>query len=290
MERGVRLGGERESENVEDRRGFGAPVGIAGGGIGVIAVVLIGLFFGVDPSVLLQLIGGNGPSQSDAPQPSQRGARPDDDLKRFVSVVLAETEDTWRDVFRGMGRSYEDPKLVLYSGAVGSACGTAQAAVGPFYCPGDRRVYLDLGFFRELETRFNAPGDFAEAYVVAHEVGHHVQNLLGITERVARARAQGGDRGENGASVRLELQADCFAGVWANQANRTRHILEPGDVEEGLNAASAVGDDRLQMQARGYVVPESFTHGSSAKRVRWFKRGLDKGEVRDCDTFGADRL
>jgi predicted metalloprotease len=189
-----------------------------------------------------------------------------------------------------MGRTYEDPKLVLYTGAVASACGTAQSAVGPFYCPGDQRVYLDLGFFRELQTRFQAPGDFAEAYVIAHEVGHHVQNLLGITQRVERARGQGAERGANGLSVRLELQADCFAGVWANQANRARNILETGDIDEGLRAASAVGDDRLQMQARGYVVPESFTHGTSAQRARWFKRGFDRGEVRDCDTFNAANL
>jgi predicted metalloprotease len=286
----MRLGGERESGNVEDRRGLGLPGGIAGGGLGAIAIVVIGLFLGVDPSVLLQLIGGNAPSASYAPQPPQQGAGGDDDLKHFVSVVLAETEDTWRDVFRGMGRTYEDPRLVLYSGAVASACGTAQSAVGPFYCPGDRRVYLDLGFFRDLKTRFEAPGDFAQAYVIAHEVGHHVQNLLGITERVESAQGRGADRGANGLSVRLELQADCFAGVWANQANRARDILEAGDIEEGLRAASAVGDDRLQMQSRGYVVPESFTHGSSAQRVRWFKRGFDRGQVRDCDTFGAPSL
>jgi predicted metalloprotease len=287
----MRLGGERESENVEDRRGAGMPVGIAGGGLGAIAIVVIGLLLGVDPSLLLQLVGGSGPQPSSyAPQQPGQGAGGDDDLRHFVAVVLAETEDTWRDAFRAMGRTYADPKLVLYRGAVASACGTAQSAVGPFYCPGDRRVYLDLGFFRELQTRFQAPGDFAEAYVIAHEVGHHVQNLLGITERVEGARGERGDRGANGLSVRLELQADCFAGVWANQANRARNILEAGDIDEGLRAASAVGDDRLQMQARGYVVPESFTHGTSAQRARWFKRGFDRGEVRDCDTFNAANL
>ncbi len=290
----MRLGDERESDNIEDRRGaggFGVSPGIAGGGLGAIAIVVIGLFLGVDPSVLLQLIAGNEPpSPSQSYAPPRQAPRGDDDLKHFVSVILAETEDTWQAVFQRLGRSYQDPKLVLFTGATQSACGFAQAAVGPFYCPGDRRVYLDLSFFRDLKTRFHAPGDFAEAYVVAHEVGHHVQNLLGIMERVDAARAHSSAAESNALSVRLELQADCFAGVWANQANGARHILEPGDIEQGLNAASAVGDDRLQMQARGYVVPESFTHGSSAQRVRWFKRGLDSGDLRQCDTFKARQL
>ncbi len=281
----MRLGG-RESENVEDRRG-GA--GIKVGGLATIAIVLIGLYFGVDPALLLQLLGG-GDSGTRSEVPAPGGAPQDDGSKRFVSLVLAETEDTWSDVFRQLGRSYREPKLVLFSGATQSVCGFAQAAVGPFYCPGDEHVYLDLGFLHELQTRFGAPGDFAEAYVIAHEIGHHVQNLLGITDQVDRQRSGRDKAAANALSVRLELQADCFAGVWANQANSARHILEAGDVEEGLKAASAVGDDRLQMQARGYIVPESFTHGSSAQRVRWFRRGLDAGNPRQCDTFRAAQL
>jgi predicted metalloprotease len=285
----------RESENVEDRRGFGGggfgiSPGIAGGGIGAVAIVVIGLLLGVDPGFLLQLVGGGG---GVAPPPASQTHRPaggEDEMRRFVSVVLADTEDTWTEVFRRMGGRYEEPKLVLFSGATQSACGYAQAAVGPFYCPGDHKVYLDLSFFRDLRTKYGAPGDFAEAYVIAHEVGHHVQTLLGITRRVDALRQRGGGAQANGLSVRLELQADCFAGVWANQANRARHILEAGDVDEGLQAASAVGDDRLQMRARGYVVPESFTHGSSAQRARWFRRGLDQGTIGACDTFNADRL
>lgn len=286
----MRFGDERESENIEDRRGFGVSTGMAGGGIGVVALVVIGLFLGVDPSTLLQLVSGgqetpSQPSPSERQQPSSDG---DDDLKRFVSVVLAETEDTWNEVFHRLGRTYENPKLVLFTESTPSACGSAQSAVGPFYCPGDRKVYLDLGFFRELQTRFAAPGEFAEAYVVAHEVGHHVQNLLGITNRVDALRARDNTEELNALSVRVELQADCLAGVWANQANQARHILEAGDIKDGLTAASAVGDDRLQMQARGYVVPESFTHGSSAQRVRWFKRGLEGGDLKQCDTFTED--
>ena len=285
----------RESENVEDRRGaggggFGVSPGIAGGGIGAVAIVVIGLLLGVDPSFLLQLVGGGG---GVAPPPASQTARPaggEDEMRRFVSVVLADTEDTWSEAFRRMGGRYEEPKLVLFTGATQSACGYAQSAVGPFYCPGDHKVYLDLAFFRDLRTKYGAPGDFAEAYVIAHEVGHHVQTLLGITERVTALRQRGGSAQANQLSVRLELQADCLAGVWANQANRARQILEAGDVDEGLQAASAVGDDRLQMRARGYVVPESFTHGSSAQRARWFRRGLDGGAIGACDTFNADRL
>lgn len=282
--------GDRESDNVDDRRGLSP--GLAGGGIGVIgaiAILAIGLFFGVDPGVLLQIIAGNeSPSASYAPPPGTSAGN--DDLKRFVSLVLADTEDTWHDVFRRLGRDYQEPKLVLFSGATPSACGFAQSAVGPFYCPGDRKVYLDLGFFRDLQTRYQAKGEFAEAYVIAHEVGHHVQNLLGIIDRVDALRARSDKPQANALSVRLELQADCLAGVWANQANAVRKILEAGDVEQGLAAASAVGDDRLQMRSRGYVVPESFTHGSSAQRVRWFKRGLDTGSLRQCDTFSAAQL
>ena len=287
----MRLGGERESENVEDRRGFSPGIGIAGGGIGTVAIIVLGLLFGVDPSSLLQILDGGGPVEQQQPVPAgSRAPSPADDTKRFVSVILAETEDTWSDVFRRLGRSYRDPKLVLFSGATQSACGFARSAVGPFYCPGDERVYLDLAFFRELQTRFGAPGDFAQAYVIAHEVGHHVQHLLGIMDQADAQRSRSTAAGANGLSVRIELQADCFAGVWANQTNAARHILEAGDVEQGLKAASAVGDDRLQVQAQGYVVPESFTHGSSAQRVRWFKRGLDSGDIKRCDTFAATQL
>jgi predicted metalloprotease len=290
----MRFGDERESDNIEDRRGggFGVSPGVAGGGLGAVAIVVIGLLLGVDPGTLLQLVSGNGDVQSSSPGtvPQQQRAAADDLLKRFVGQVLAETEDTWREVFRQMGRVYEDPHLVLYSGATQSACGFAEAAVGPFYCPGDHRVYLDLAFFRDMQRKLGAPGDFARAYVIAHEVGHHVQTLLGITARVDASRRNADRATANALSVRLELQADCLAGMWAKQADRARHLLEPGDIEQGLNAASAVGDDRLQQRARGTVVPESFTHGSSAQRVRWFKRGFDSGTLQRCDTFNAPQL
>jgi predicted metalloprotease len=279
----------RRSDNIEDRRGIGVGGVAVGGGIGTVVLVLVALFLGVDPSVVLQ---GGGPDISTAPPAVERRApSPDEDrVKDFVAVVLADTEDTWREVFRKMNREYRDPKLVLFSDAVQSSCGTASAAVGPFYCPSDQKVYLDLSFFRDLRERFRAPGEFAQAYVVAHEVGHHVQNLLGISEKVRSLQSRGDERQANALSVRLELQADCFAGVWANNANQSRQILEQGDVEKGLNAAAAIGDDRLQRQSRGYVVPDAFTHGSSDQRVRWFKRGLQGGDVRQCDTFGAREL
>ena len=279
----------RRSDNIEDRRGIGVGGVAVGGGIGTVVLVLVALFLGVDPSVVLQ---GGGPDISTAPPAVERRApSPDEDrVKDFVAVVLADTEDTWREVFRKMNREYRDPKLVLFSDAVQSSCGTASAAVGPFYCPSDQKVYLDLSFFRDLRERFRAPGEFAQAYVVAHEVGHHVQNLLGISEKVRSLQSRGDERQANVLSVRLELQADCFAGVWANNANQSRQILEQGDVEKGLNAAAAIGDDRLQRQSRGYVVPDAFTHGSSEQRVRWFKRGLQGGDVRQCDTFGAREL
>jgi predicted metalloprotease len=291
----MRFGDERESDNIEDRRGggFGFSPGVAGGGIGAVAIIVIGLLLGVDPGTLLQLVSGNTeiqtPAAANRPAPQQRAAA-DDPLKRFVGQVLAETEDTWRDIFRQMGRTYEDPHLVLYSGATQSACGFAEAAVGPFYCSGDRRVYLDLAFFQDMQRKLGAPGDFARAYVIAHEVGHHVQTLLGITARIDAGRRNADRATANALSVRLELQADCLAGLWANQADRTRHILEPGDIEQRLAAASAVGDDRLQQRARGTVVPESFTHGSSAQRVRWFKRGYTSGKLQQCDTFNAPQL
>jgi uncharacterized protein len=276
----------RRSDNVEDRRGIGMGGVAVGGGLGTIVLVVIALFLGVDPSIVLQ---GGGPDVNTAPPAVERRApSPEEDqLKQFVSVVLADTEDTWKEVFRGMNREYRDPKLVLFTGMVQSACGTAQSAVGPFYCPEDQKVYLDLGFFRDLRERFKAPGEFAQAYVIAHEVGHHVQRLLGISEKVRSLQSRAGEREGNALSVRLELQADCFAGVWANNANRSRQILEQGDIEKGLAAAAAIGDDRLQSQSRGYVVPDAFTHGSSAQRVRWFKRGLETGSVRQCDTFNA---
>ncbi|MDS4028599.1 MAG: neutral zinc metallopeptidase [Candidatus Contendobacter sp.] len=276
----------RESDNVEDRRGFRAAPTIAGGGIGTIILVLVALYFGIDPSFLPQSGTPNRAPTQQSVQPSPA----DDESRKFVSVVLADTEDTWRDLFRRMGGTYQDPKLVLFTGAVQSACGFAQAAVGPFYCPADRKVYIDLGFFEELKARFRAPGDFAKAYVIAHEIGHHVQNLLGISHKVESLRGRSSQSEANAMSVRLELQADCFAGVWAFHANRARQILEAGDIEAALNAATAIGDDRLQIQARGYVVPDSFTHGSSTQRVRWFKRGITGGDLRQCDTFNAAQL
>jgi uncharacterized protein len=292
--------GGRESENVEDQRGGGGVIPVGGiGGIGVIVVVLVGLFFGIDPSTLLALLsGGETPQQTDTRRPDDgrttTSRLPDaggsDPMRQFVSVVLADTEDVWTQVFKTMGRTYEDPKLVLYSDRVGSACGLASAASGPFYCPEDQKAYLDLSFFQEMKNRFNAPGEFAEAYVIAHEIGHHVQNELGILKQATAERARSDQRRSNAISVRVELQADCFAGVWAYHADRTKHIIEQGDVEAALNAASAVGDDRLQRETRGTVMPDAFTHGSSAQRVRWFKRGLDGGNLKQCDTFSADDL
>jgi predicted metalloprotease len=282
----MRWRNNRESDNVEDRRGLRAAPTIAGGGIGTVVILLVAWYFGIDPSMLLQ-----GGSSSGALNPQSAQISPaNDESRKFVSVVLADTEDTWHDLFRRMGGTYQEPKLVLFSGAVQSACGFAQAAVGPFYCPGDHKVYIDLGFFEELKNRFRAPGDFAQAYVIAHEIGHHVQNLLGISGKVESLRRGASAAESNALSVRLELQADCFAGVWAHHAHKARQILETGDVEEGLNAATAIGDDRLQMQARGYVAPDSFTHGSSAQRVRWFKRGIAGGDLRQCDTFNAAQL
>lgn len=294
-----RLG--RRSTNIEDRRGrtaggFGRglgmriPLGRRGGlgGLGLVAVVVVLLLAGVDPGVLLN--GGMGPS-SLGPYEDLTAADPADDaLKDFVAVVLADTEDTWRAAFEEKGGRYRDPMLVLFTGSVGSACGYANAAVGPFYCPGDSKVYLDLSFFRELETRFGAAGDFAQAYVIAHEVGHHVQNLLGIADRVRAVLANSSEADANALSVRMELQADCLAGVWANRADAARDILETGDVEEALAAANAIGDDRLQRQATGTVTPDSFTHGTSAQRVRWFRQGLERGTFAACDTFAAASL
>jgi len=253
-----------------------------------VVIVIVALLLGVDPRALLQQT-----TQNTAPAPSShpvQSSPQEDKLKDFVSAVLGSTEDTWGEIFKQAGRSYTDPKLVLFRGAVQSACGFSRAAVGPFYCPGDQKVYIDLSFYDELRTRFHAPGDFAEAYVIAHEVGHHVQNLLGISEKVAHAQERGTREQANALSVRVELQADCLAGVWANHADAARHILEHGDIESGLNAAAQIGDDRLQMESRGYVSPESFTHGTSAQRVRWFKQGLETGRVKACDTFRTAQL
>ena len=280
----------RQSDNVEDRRGVHISRGVVGGGIGTILLVLVALYFGVDPSIIINqgqmpTPGAGAPTQSEPYSASPEEKR----LAEFVSVVLADTEDTWQALFRNMGKTYEEPKLVLFSQAVESACGMASAAMGPFYCPMDQKVYIDLSFYNDLKNRFGAPGDFAQAYVIAHEVGHHVQNLLGIAEKVQSLRSRSSETEANQLSVMMELQADCLSGVWANHADRARKILEQGDVEEALNAASSIGDDRMQRQARGYVTPDSFTHGSSAQRVRWFKRGLETGNVGQCNTFQADR-
>lgn len=274
----------RRSENVEDRRGSRISAPVVGGGIGAVILSLVVALLGGDPSVIWQ----QDNAQSDRPTTeSPRTTQGQDQMADFVSVVLANTEDTWSTIFREQGNTYVEPKLVLYSDAVKSACGFARSAVGPFYCPRDEKVYIDLSFYRDLKNKYQAPGDFAQAYVIAHEVGHHVQNLLGISDKVRALQNQVGEVEANQLSVRLELQADCFAGVWANRAERSRQILEEGDIEEALNAASSIGDDRLQEQARGYIVPESFTHGSSAQRVSWFKRGIQTGDPKQCNTFAS---
>jgi len=278
----------RRSSNIEDRRRIRVPRKAAGGGIGIIVIALIAMYFGVDPTVFLNQ---QGSISSINTQTSTRQISPaENQLADFVSVVLADTEDTWHVLFNKMGKNYREPNLVLFSGAVESACGYAQAAMGPFYCPADQKVYIDLSFYRDLKNRHQAPGDFAQAYVIAHEIGHHVQTLLGISEQVHSARRRLGQVEGNKLSVMQELQADCFAGVWAYHANRTRQILEEGDIEEALNAASAIGDDRLQQGGRGYVTPDSFTHGTSRQRVRWFRRGIESGDVGQCNTFRADNL
>ncbi|MFG1401910.1 KPN_02809 family neutral zinc metallopeptidase [Xanthobacter sediminis] len=291
----------RSSDNVEDRRGEGGGPRIPGGrgglGIGTIIVVgLIGWALGINPAVLiggLEAINGMGGGQQQQYAPPRQGGQqsasqgaPKDQLGRFAAAVLAQTEDVWTDVFRSEGRTYQDPKLVLFSGATRSACGGAQSAMGPFYCPADQKVYLDLTFFQEMKNRFNAGGDFAAAYVIAHEVGHHVENLTGILSKVQQAQARASSRAEaNALSVRVELMADCLAGVWAYHANARYRILEEGDVEEALNAATAIGDDTLQKRSQGYAVPDSFTHGTSRQRVAWFTRGLKSGSMQQCNTF-----
>ncbi|MFZ5786174.1 MAG: neutral zinc metallopeptidase [Acidobacteriota bacterium] len=279
----------RQSDNVEDRRGAGFSRGVRAGGLGgcgVLVVLLVALLMGVDPMELLQNVPSTSLEQPSFPAPAAP-AGADDEMKAFVSTVLAETEDTWSALFGAAGERYVEPRLVLYSGYAQSACGLGQAAMGPFYCPADQRVYIDLSFYDELRSRFSAPGDFAQAYVIAHEIGHHVQNLLGITGQVEARRSRLSEEEANALSVRVELQADCLAGVWAHHAQRMRNILEPGDIEEALGAAAAIGDDRLQRQAHGYVVPDSFTHGTSAQRSRWFRVGLETGELDRCDTFRA---
>ena len=284
----MRWFGGRQSENVEDRRGIRVSPGLAGGGIGTLLLVLVAMYLGVDPTVLLnQAPPGDGrPVET---KPHDRPAE-ENQLAKFVSVVLADTEDTWRDLFRRNGRTYREPKLVLFTDAVQSACGLAGAAVGPFYCPEDQKVYIDLRFYRDLKERFQAPGDFAQAYVIAHEIGHHVQNLFGISEKVQAARTRVREVEANRLSVQLELQADCLAGVWAHHANKARQIIEAGDVEEALRAASAIGDDRLQRQTRGVIVPDTFTHGTSEQRVRWFRHGLETGDLGQCNTFESRNL
>lgn len=276
----------RRSTNVEDRRGARVAGPLVGGGIGTVLLALLISFLGGDPSAVLNQ-GGAPPDRPDPQSPQAPRSPAQDRAAEFVSVVLADTEDTWGEIFRQNGQRYVEPQLVLFSGAVESACGYAQSAVGPFYCPRDQKVYLDLSFFQDLRTKYGAPGDFAQAYVIAHEVGHHVQQSLGILDQVRSRQSRASKVEANQLAVRLELQADCFAGVWANQAERSRQILERGDIEEALAAASSVGDDRLQRQAQGYVVPESFTHGTAAQRARWFRRGIQTGDPEQCNTFAV---
>ena len=289
--------GNRESDNVEDRRASGGGSsggGLLGGrsiGIGTIVVALLGGWvFGINPLTIINMLsGGAPPAQVQQQTPAQRPPA-DDRMAKFVSTVLADTEDVWKDVFAKGGATYKEPRLVLFRGATQTACGQGQAAMGPFYCPGDQKVYIDLGFFETLTKRLGAPGEFAQAYVVAHEVGHHVQNLLGISAKVDKMRGQLSQADYNVLSVKLELQADCFAGVWAYHANESRQILQGGDIESAMNAAAKIGDDALQRASGGAVVPESFTHGTSAQRQRWFKTGLASGSVKACDTFSARTL
>jgi hypothetical protein len=279
--------GRRESDNVEDERGSGGGGGriVLGGGIGTVILVVLYLLLGGNPQALFNS------QQAQLPQTARYDSQaPRDEASKFVAVVLADTEDAWHQIFRQMGREYEEPKLVLFTDMIQSGCGFASGATGPFYCPEDRRVYIDLGFFRELQDRLGAGGDFAEAYVIAHEVGHHVQNLLGISDRVQAMRRRVSEAEYNQLSVRLELQADFLAGVWARYTDRVKHVVEAGDIEEAMRAASAVGDDRLQYRSRGYVVPDSFTHGTSEQRVRWFRRGYETGDLSQGDTFNARDL
>ena len=293
--------GNRESENVEDRRGDGGGGGSGGGGLGgiggrsvgigtVVIALVASYFFGVSPGTVINVLNGGGMPAQEATQGPAKAPPADDREARFVSTVLGDTEDVWTTIFQKASQTYSKPRLVLFSGRTQTACGTGQTASGPFYCPGDRKIYIDLSFYRLMQERFKVSGEFAQAYVIAHEVGHHVQNLMGIMDKVDKLRSSSTPTQNNALSVRVELQADCFAGVWAKNADKARSILESGDVETALNAATAIGDDALQKQAQGYVVPDSFTHGTSAQRVRWFKRGLDSGQVSACNTFDARTL
>jgi uncharacterized protein len=288
--------GNRESDNVEDRRSSGSSGGgggLGGRGIGIGSIVIAlaaSYFFGINPMTVLSILGGGGTTESQVAQgPAQRPPA-DDRMAKFVGTVLADTEDVWKDVFTKGGATYKEPKLVLFRGSTQTACGAGEAAMGPFYCPGDQKVYIDLGFYQTLKEKLGAPGDFAQAYVIAHEVGHHVQNLLGISGKMDQMRGKVSQVEFNGLSVRLELQADCFAGVWAHHAQKSRQILENGDVEEAMNAAAKIGDDALQKAGGGRVVPDSFTHGTSAQRARWFNNGLQNGSVKGCDTFSARQV
>ena len=285
----MRWRGGRRSSNIEDRRGARATPKLLGGGIGTIVLILVALYFGVDPTPLLQGMQSGQSASTSGTRPTAEDLK-DDPLADMVSVVIADTEDVWHGLFRQMGRRYEEPVLVMFTGSTRSACGLGQAAMGPFYCPVDQKAYIDLSFYDRMRTQFSAPGDFAQAYVIAHEVGHHVQNLLGISGKVQDMKQRVGQVEANALSVRLELQADCLAGVWANRAHRARNILEAGDVEEALNAASAIGDDTLQRRGSGTVVPESFTHGTSAQRQQWFRTGLETGDPDRCDTFSVESL
>ncbi|WP_194723385.1 KPN_02809 family neutral zinc metallopeptidase [Noviherbaspirillum malthae] len=292
----MRWEGNRESENIEDRRGD--PGGYGGGmlggrsiGLGTVAIALVASYFlGVSPMTVLSFLTGGSPGTTVTQQAPAHHPAATDQMTRFVSTVLADTEDTWTAIFSQQGANYVRPRLVLFSGSTPTACGAGQSAMGPFYCPGDQRIYIDLSFYRLMQQRFNVSGEFAQAYVIAHEVGHHVQHLMGISDKVHAARRNMSEAQGNAISVRLELQADCFAGVWAYHANQARNILEAGDVETALNAASAIGDDALQRQSQGQVVPDSFTHGTSAQRVRWFTRGIQSGQVTACNTFEAKQL
>ena len=283
----MRWRGERQSTNVEDQRSSSRTGLAVGGGLGTVVILVLALLFGADPRQLLDQMQNRGPAEGT--QTSQRANPQEDELKQFVSVVLADTEDVWKDRFRELGRQYREPTLVLFTNQVRSACGNASAATGPFYCSGDEKLYIDLAFYQELKTRFRAPGDFAQAYVIAHEVGHHIQHLLGTMDKVHQMESRMSDEQANQLSVRLELQADFLAGVWAHYAQQ-KGVIEPGDIEEALRAATAIGDDRLQMETQGYVVPDSFTHGTSEQRVRWFRKGLETGDIRQGDTFNTRSL
>ncbi len=292
--------GNRESDNVEDRRDDGGGGGgfLGGGGLGgrhigigsIVIALVASYFFGISPMTVLSLLSGGGAPVTQSQQAPAHAPPADDRMAKFVSTVLADTEDVWTDIFAKAGGTYTDPKLVLFRGATPTACGQGESAMGPFYCPVDRKVYIDLDFYQTLKDQLGAPGEFAQAYVIAHEVGHHVQNLLGISAKVDEMRSHAGPAQSNALSVRLELQADCFAGVWANHAQASRQILENGDIESAMNAAAKIGDDALQKAATGHVVPESFTHGTSAQRTHWFNAGVQSGSVKDCDTFSARSL